>query len=80
MYKRQVLIQSGYYDGATTFSAGKFTIQQVDKSGRLKDRFTFKGYESGHMMYLRKEDLEKSNQDLREFILKTVTENTSAKY
>ena len=75
-----VLIQSGYYDGATTFSAGKFTIQQVDKSGRLKDRFTFKGYESCHMMYLRKEDLEKSNQDLREFILKTVTENTSAKY
>ena len=75
-----VLIQSGYYDGATTFSAGKFTIQQVDKSGRLSDRFTFKGYESGHMMYLRREDLQKSNQDLRDFILKTITNNTPAKY
>ena len=32
------------------------------------------------MMYLRKEDLEKSNQDLRDFILKTVTRNTPAKY
>ena len=75
-----MLIQSGYYDGATTFSAGKFTIQQVDKSGRLSDRFTFKGYESGHMMYLRREDLQKSNQDLRDFILKTITNNTPAKY
>ena len=75
-----VLIQSGYYDGATTFSAAKYTIQQVDPSGKLKERFTFKGYESGHMMYLRREDLQKSNQDLRDFILNTVTNNKSAKY
>ena len=75
-----VLIQSGYYDGATTFSAAKYTIQQVDPSGKLIDRFTFKGYESGHMMYLRREDLKKSNQDLRDFILKTITKNKSARY
>jgi carboxypeptidase C (cathepsin A) len=75
-----VLIQSGYYDGATTFSAAKYTMQQVDPSGKFKDRFTFKGYESGHMMYLRREDLQKSNQDLRDFILKTITNNTPAKY
>ena len=75
-----VLIQSGYYDGATTFSAAKYTIQQVDPSGKLKERFTFKGYESGHMMYLRREDLQKSNQDLRDFIKKTVTNNLPAKY
>lgn len=75
-----VLIQSGYYDGATTFSAAKYTIQQVDPTGKLKDRFTFKGYESGHMMYLRREDLQKSNQDLRDFILKTITNNKPAKY
>ena len=58
----------------------QYTMQQVDPSGKLKDRFTFKGYESGHMMYLRREDLKKSNQDLREFILKTITTNKSAKY
>jgi carboxypeptidase C (cathepsin A) len=75
-----VLIQSGYYDGATTFSAAKYTMQQVDPSGKLKDRFTFKGYESGHMMYLRREDLKKSNQDLRDFIINTITTNKSAKY
>ena len=75
-----VLIQSGYYDGATTFSAAKYTIQQVDPSGKLNERFTFKGYESGHMMYLRREDLKNSNQDLRDFILKTITKNKPAKY
>ena len=62
------------------FLQQKYTIQQVDPSGKLIDRFTFKGYESGHMMYLRREDLQKSNQDLRDFILKTITNNTPAKY
>ena len=28
----------------------------------------FTGYESGHMMYLRAEDLPTSNQDIRDFI------------
>ena len=31
-------------------------------------------------MYLRREDLQKSNQDLRDFILKTITNNKPAKY
>ena len=30
----------------------------------------FKGYRSGHMMYLRAEDLRNANQDLRDFIEK----------
>ena len=67
-------------DSDEAFSAAKYTMQQVDPSGKLKDRFTFKGYESGDMMYLRREDLKKSNQDLRDFILKTITTNKSAKY
>ena len=32
------------------------------------------------MMYLRRGDLQKSNQDLRDFILKTITNNIPAKY
>ena len=48
--------------------------------GKLNERFTFKGYESGHMMYLRREDLKNSNQDLRDFIIKTITKNKPAKY
>ena len=53
---------------------------QIDPSGKMKNRFTFKGYRSGHMMYLRKEDLKKANDDLREFILKTLPGKKPAKY
>jgi len=76
----KVLIQSGYYDGATTYFNAKYTMWQTDPSGRMKDRFYFKGYRSGHMMYLRNEDLKKSNDDLREFIKNSLTNGRSAKY
>ncbi len=75
-----VLFQSGYYDGATTYFHAKYTMWQIDPSGKMKDRFDFKGYRSGHMMYLRREDLKKSNDDLREFILRTSKKGEVAKY
>ena len=53
---------------------------QIDPSSRMRDRFEFKGYRSGHMMYLRKEDLEKANSDIRLFIEKTMVKGKSAKY
>ena len=67
-----VMIQSGYYDGATTYFNAKYTMWHLDPSGRMKDRLRFEGYRSGHMMYLRSEDLETANQDIREFISETV--------
>ena len=76
----KVLIQSGYYDGATTYFNAKYTMWQTDPSGRMKDRFYFRGYRSGHMMYLRNEDLKKSNNDLREFIENSLTNGRAAKY
>ena len=76
----KVLIQSGYYDGATTYFNAKYTMWQTDPSGKMRDRFFFKGYRSGHMMYLRSEDLKKSNDDLRDFINKSSTKGKSAKY
>lgn len=75
-----VLVQSGYYDGACTYFAAKYTLSQVDPSGRMEDRFEFKGYRSGHMMYLRKEDLKTANEDIRNFILRTLAQGKSAKY
>ena len=75
-----VLVQSGYYDGATTYFNAKYTMWQVDPSGRMKDRFEFKGYRSGHMMYLRREDLKKANDDIRNFIKRTSNTGKSAKY
>ncbi|MCF8273166.1 MAG: carboxypeptidase [Flavobacteriaceae bacterium] len=76
----KVLIQSGYYDGATTYFGAKYTMHQVDPSGKMKDRFTFKGYRSGHMMYLRQEDLKTANDDLREFINNSLSKGKAAKY
>ena len=75
-----VLVQSGYYDGATTYFNAKYTMWQVDPSGRMKDRFEFKGYSSGHMMYLRREDLQNANNDIRAFIKRTTANGESAKY
>jgi carboxypeptidase C (cathepsin A) len=74
-----VFIQSGYYDGATDYFNAKYTMWNIDPSGKMKDRLSFKGYRSGHMMYLRKEDLKNSNEDIRSFIIKT-TPKSSAKY
>ena len=67
-----VMTQSGYYDGATNYFDAKYNMWQLDPSGKMKDRLSFKGYRSGHMMYLRYEDLKKSNDDLREFILQSL--------
>jgi carboxypeptidase C (cathepsin A) len=63
-----VMVQSGYYDGATDYFSAKYTMWNMDPSGRFQDRMVWKGYRSGHMMYLRREDLAKANDDIREFI------------
>lgn len=74
------MIQSGYYDGATKYFDAKYTMWQIDPSGKMKDRLSFRGYRSGHMMYLRNEDLISSNDHLREFIQKSLPGNKPAKY
>lgn len=76
----KVMTQSGYYDGATTYFSAKYSQWQIDSSGKMKDRFSFKGYRSGHMMYLRNEDLIKANDDLRDFIESSLPKGKSAKY
>ncbi|MAD90977.1 MAG: carboxypeptidase [Pseudoalteromonas sp.] len=75
-----VLVQAGYYDGATNYFDAKYTMWQLDPSAKMRDRLSFKGYRSGHMMYLRRADLEQSNQDLREFIQNALPTGKSAKY
>jgi carboxypeptidase C (cathepsin A) len=68
-----VLVQSGYFDGGTDYFAAKYTMWNLDPAGRLQDRMRFEGYRSGHMMYLRREDLATSNQHIREFIQQAVS-------
>ena len=76
-----VMIQSGYYDGATNYFDAKYTMWQLDPSGKMKNRLSFKGYESGHMMYLRQADLKTENNDIRSFIKQSLPNKTTpAKY
>jgi len=76
-----VMIQSGYYDGATTYFDAKYSMWQLDPSGKMKSRLRFEGYRSGHMMYLRGEDLISSNDHIRDFIKKsTPAAGQPAKY
>jgi carboxypeptidase C (cathepsin A) len=67
-----VMVQSGYFDGGTPYFDAKYSMWNMDPSGRFQDRMSFKGYRSGHMMYLRTEDLATSNADIREFIVRTM--------
>ncbi len=76
----KVMFQVGYFDGATTYFGSKYTMWQLDPSGKLKDRLSFKGYRSGHMMYLRKADLKTATEDLRAFIKNSQSNGRPAKY
>ncbi|MFT7485876.1 MAG: carboxypeptidase C (cathepsin A), partial [Candidatus Paceibacteria bacterium] len=67
-----VMVQSGYYDGGTDYFNAKYTMWNMDPAGRFQNRMSWKGYRSGHMMYLRRPDLKQANDDIREFILRTM--------
>ena len=67
-----LFVQSGYFDGGTDYFDAKYTMWNIDPAGRLQDRMRFQAYRSGHMMYLRREDLAVANQHLREFIQQAV--------
>jgi carboxypeptidase C (cathepsin A) len=75
-----VMIQSGYFDGATNYYDAKYNLWHLDPSGRMKDRLSFKGYYSGHMMYLRREDLKNANEHVRAFMLESLPGGKSARY
>ena len=76
----KVMIQSGYFDGATNCFDAKYTMWQLDPSGMLTDRMRFEAYRSGHMMYLRREDLATANDHIREFISWTTPGERPARY
>lgn len=76
----KVMFQGGYYDGACTYFNSKYTMWQIDPSGKMQDRLSFRGYRSGHMMYLRTEDLKKANDDIRIFIRDSTPGNSPARY
>ncbi len=78
----KVLFQTGYYDGATTYFNSKYSMWQIDPSGKLQDRFRLYAYPSGHMMYLREKDLKAATGHLRDFIVESMenAQQLPAKY
>ena len=76
-----VMVQSGYYDGATDYFSAKYVMWQLGTRAALRDRLRFEGYRSGHMMYLREEDRGTANDHLRSFIENSIPEEgMPAKY
>ncbi|MDQ2720297.1 MAG: carboxypeptidase [Bacteroidota bacterium] len=74
-----LMVQSGYYDGACDYFNAKYSLWQMDPGGKLKDRISWKGFRSGHMMYIRKPDLSIANDELREFIKQSTSTPGQAK-
>lgn len=76
-----LMVQSGYFDGGTPYFDAKYTMWNLDPGGRLQDRMRFRAYGSGHMMYLRSQDIITSNEDIRIFIEDSIPEaGTPAQY
>lgn len=75
-----VMVQSGYFDGATDYFSAKYVMWNMDRSGKMNDRLRFEGYRSGHMMYLRQEDLAISNEHIRELIRDSMTSGQPGRY
>lgn len=76
-----LLVQSGYFDGACDYFNAKYSMWQMDPGGKLKNRLKWEGYRSGHMLYLRKEDLAVATDNLRKFITESIpAKGQPAKY
>jgi hypothetical protein len=74
----RVLVLAAYYDGATDYFGAQYTMSHLDPSGTIKDRVSFAFYESGIMMYVRKSDLAKSKQDLKQFVAVATAKGTAS--
>ena len=57
---------NGWFDGATDCGHIFYTL---DHAGLPLDRVTFKGYPSGHMIYIGEENIKNLTEDIRTFLL-----------
>jgi carboxypeptidase C (cathepsin A) len=64
----RVLVQTGACDLAVPFLSLSHSINHLEIDPELLRNVTYATYDSGHMMYLRLEDLAKFERDLRAFL------------
>ena len=67
-----VLAQSGYFDGSCDYFDVKYTLGQIDPSGKLKNRIKWVAYKSGHMIYMQKDARISATEDVRKFVLESI--------
>lgn len=63
----KVFVANGYYDMATPFFSTEYNFSHMGLPKSLQDNIMMTYYESGHMMYIRKPDLIKLKEDLKDF-------------
>lgn len=64
----RVLFAAGYFDLATPFGATDYTVAHLGLSAELRRNVTQTYYRSGHMMYVRAEDLAKLKADAKKLV------------
>ena len=62
----RVFFANGWFDGATDTGHVFYTM---DHAGLPLERVCFKGYPSGHMIYIGEENIKELSEDIRNFIL-----------
>ena len=62
----RVFFMNGWYDLCTETGILWYTMNHA---GFPKDRVFFKGYESGHMIYLDETNVKMVNDDVRKFVM-----------
>lgn len=70
----KVFAACGYYDLATPSFALEYTRDHLGLAPELRDNFTTKFYEGGHMMYVHEPSLKKLRDDLLKFYDSALTE------
>jgi carboxypeptidase C (cathepsin A) len=68
----KVLVMEGYYDLATPYFAANYTMDHLNLPENLRQNIAYATYDSGHMVYLDTQSLEKFRQDLGAFIAKAL--------
>jgi carboxypeptidase C (cathepsin A) len=71
----KVMVNGGYYDLATPFYAAYYEDKHLPISKDLAANIQFDWYESGHMVYVRDESLEKLHDHVAAFIRSTEAGN-----
>jgi carboxypeptidase C (cathepsin A) len=64
----RVYVASGYFDLATPHFATDYTLDHLGARAEMQSNITKRYFDSGHMMYIHKPDLQRLAADLRQFV------------